>query len=134
METIGRLAGGIATTSTTLLAVILMRLEMALALVEANLPIRRHLESLRAGRRSAELTGVVAGFARRQPVTPRAGPQRVGGGHARHAAPAHRRGDSPDVAAGTGTVARQAGSRPTQPDLATYASMRATPLKAPARF
>ena len=42
METIGRLAGGIAHDFNNLLAVILMRLEMGLAMTEADAPIRRH--------------------------------------------------------------------------------------------
>ncbi len=72
METIGRLAGGIAHDFNNLLAVILMRLEMGLAMTEADAPIRRHLsESLHAAQRSADLTRQLLGFARRQPVTPR---------------------------------------------------------------
>lgn len=72
METIGRLAGGIAHDYNNLLAVILMRLEIALAMTEVDTPLRRHIsESLRAAQRSAELTRQLLGFARRQPVTPR---------------------------------------------------------------
>jgi CheY-like chemotaxis protein len=72
METIGRLAGGIAHEFNNLLAVILMRTELASGLLAPAAPLRRHLAEIdTAARRSAELTRQLLGFARRQVVAPK---------------------------------------------------------------
>lgn len=72
METIGRLAGGIAHEFNNLLAVILMRTELASGLLAPAAPLHRHLAEIdTAARRSAELTRQLLGFARRQTVAPK---------------------------------------------------------------
>lgn len=72
LETVGRLAGGVAHDFNNMLAVILMRAEMALQLVDALSPLHRHLtEIYKTAQRSADLTRQLLGFARRQPIAPR---------------------------------------------------------------
>ncbi|MCS6827418.1 MAG: response regulator, partial [Caldilinea sp.] len=72
METIGQLAGGVAHDFNNMLAVILMRAEMALLQLDATSPIRHHLlEIYKTAQRSADLTRQLLGFARRQPIEPR---------------------------------------------------------------
>ncbi len=72
LESIGRLAGGVAHDFNNMLNVILSHAEMSME--EANVPVvRESLEQiLGAARRSAALTGQLLAFARRQPVNPRA--------------------------------------------------------------
>lgn len=72
LETVGQLAGGVAHDFNNMLAVILLRAELALQRVDAASPLHHHLtEILATGRRSAELTRQLLGFARRQPIAPR---------------------------------------------------------------
>jgi PAS domain S-box-containing protein len=72
MEMIGQMAGGVAHDFNNLLAIILMRTELAMLAVEETSPVHRHLtEILKTGRRSAEVTRQLLGFARRQPIAPR---------------------------------------------------------------
>lgn len=72
MEMIGQMAGGVAHDFNNLLAIILMRTEMAMLAVDKSSPVYRHLsEILTTGRRSAEVTRQLLGFARRQPIAPR---------------------------------------------------------------
>lgn len=72
LETIGQLAGGIAHDFNNMLAVILMRSEMALHEVSPASPLHRHLSEIYStGQRSAELTRKLLGFARKQMIAPR---------------------------------------------------------------
>lgn len=71
METIGRLAGGVAHEFNNLLAVILMRTEMALQIAEPATPLHRNLTAIAtAAQRSAGLVRQLLGFARRQVIRP----------------------------------------------------------------
>ena len=72
MESIGRLAGGVAHDFNNQLCVILGHTETALQQVSPSHPLREHLaETHAAALRSAELTRQLLAFARRQPVAPR---------------------------------------------------------------
>ncbi|HHW87245.1 MAG TPA: GAF domain-containing protein [Chloroflexi bacterium] len=72
LETIGQLAGGVAHDFNNMLAVILMRSEMALQEVSPASPLYRHLNEIHStGQRSAELTRKLLGFARKQMIAPR---------------------------------------------------------------
>ena len=71
MESVGRLAGGVAHDFNNMLAVILGRAELALARGDSTPPLREHLEEIRgAARHSADLTRQLLAFARRQTVAP----------------------------------------------------------------
>ncbi|HHW85282.1 MAG TPA: PAS domain S-box protein [Chloroflexi bacterium] len=73
LEMVGQLAGGVAHDFNNMLAVILMRAEMALLQVDVLSPLHRHLTEIhKTAQRSAELTRQLLGFARRQPIAPRA--------------------------------------------------------------
>jgi signal transduction histidine kinase/ABC-type amino acid transport substrate-binding protein len=72
MESVGRLAGGVAHDFNNMLSVILGHTELALAEVAADEPLAACLESIReAGQRSTELTRQLLAFARKQTVAPR---------------------------------------------------------------
>jgi two-component system cell cycle sensor histidine kinase/response regulator CckA len=72
METVGRLAGGIAHDFNNMLAVILMRTEMAMQMTPPDTPLHRSLSGIYAtGQRSAELVRQLLGFARKQTIAPR---------------------------------------------------------------
>ena len=72
METVGRLAGGIAHEFNNLLAVILMRTELSLPLVEPTAPLHRNLTTIQSvTQRSAELVQQLLGFARKQMMAPK---------------------------------------------------------------
>ncbi len=72
METVGRLAGGVAHDFNNMLAVILMRSEVALQQLDAPEALQRHLvEIRRTAQRSADLTRQLLGFARKQTIEPR---------------------------------------------------------------
>jgi CheY-like chemotaxis protein len=67
MESVGRLAGGVAHDFNNMLAVILGRTELALRRVDRALPLYQDLEEIRtAARRSADLTRQLLAFARGQ--------------------------------------------------------------------
>ncbi len=72
MESIGRLAGGVAHDFNNMLAVILGYAELAENQVEPSTPLRRDLEQIRkAAGRSADLTRQLLAFARKQAVVPK---------------------------------------------------------------
>jgi PAS domain S-box-containing protein len=72
METVGQLAGGVAHDFNNMLQVILSYVEMSLSKVEAGQPLQKYLlEIQRAARRSAEITGQLLAFARKQTVSPK---------------------------------------------------------------
>ncbi len=72
MESIGRLAGGVAHDFNNMLAVILGNAEVALAKAGSENPLSKHLAEIRkAAERSADLTRQLLAFARRQTVAPR---------------------------------------------------------------
>jgi PAS domain S-box-containing protein len=72
MESVGRLAGGVAHDFNNMLAVILTNTEMAIDQVDPDLPLRADLDEIRrAARRAADLTRQLLAFARRQTITPR---------------------------------------------------------------
>ena len=71
MESVGRLAGGVAHDFNNMLGVILGHAEMALDRVDPAQPIHADLtEIIKAGKRSADLTRQLLAFARRQTVAP----------------------------------------------------------------
>jgi PAS domain S-box-containing protein len=72
MESIGRLAGGVAHDFNNMLQAILGYAEMALEQVEVGLPLHSDLREIqKAARRSATLTRQLQAFARKQAVAPK---------------------------------------------------------------
>jgi len=72
MDSIGRLAGGVAHDFNNMLGVIIGHAEMALDELDVESPVRKDLEALHhAATRSADLTRQLLAFARRQTATPR---------------------------------------------------------------
>jgi two-component system, cell cycle sensor histidine kinase and response regulator CckA len=72
MESIGRLAGGVAHDFNNMLNVIIGHVEFALDQIDASHPITGDLlEVQRAAQRSADLTRQLLAFARRQAIAPR---------------------------------------------------------------
>ncbi len=72
MDAIGRLAGGVAHDFNNMLNVILGYADMAMARVDRSDPLHADLAEIQeAARRSAELTGQLLAFARRQTVEPK---------------------------------------------------------------
>ncbi|MBI5832241.1 MAG: PAS domain-containing protein [Armatimonadetes bacterium] len=72
MESVGRLAGGVAHDFNNMLGVILGHAEMAMQAVGPLSPVHADLEQItQAARRSADLTRQLLAFARKQTVTPR---------------------------------------------------------------
>ena len=72
MESIGRLAGGVAHDYNNMLAVIIGNTDIALAEMDPALPLYKRLQDIRkAAQRSAELTSQLLAFARRQISAPR---------------------------------------------------------------
>jgi PAS domain S-box-containing protein len=72
METVGQLAGGVAHDFNNMLQVISSYVEMSLGKVAAGQPIHKYLlEVRRAAQRSAEITGQLLAFARKQTVSPK---------------------------------------------------------------
>lgn len=72
MESIGRLAGGVAHDFNNMLGVILGHAEMAMELVDPAQPLHADLEEIiKAAKRSADLTHQLLAFARKQTVSPR---------------------------------------------------------------
>ncbi len=72
MESVGRLAGGVAHDFNNMLAVILGRTELALDVLGPDTEVRTELEEVRtAATRSADLTRQLLAFAREQVVAPK---------------------------------------------------------------
>jgi PAS domain S-box-containing protein len=72
MESVGRLAGGVAHDFNNMLGVILGRTEMAMEKLDPELPLFEDLQEIqKAARRSADLTRQLLAYARKQPATPR---------------------------------------------------------------
>jgi signal transduction histidine kinase len=72
IETVGQLAGGVAHNFNNMLQVIIGNVKMALEKVEAGQPLQKYLlEVHRAAQRSAEITGQLLAFARKQMVSPK---------------------------------------------------------------
>lgn len=71
MESVGRLAGGVAHDFNNMLQAILGRSELAMARLDVGHPVRDELEEIRkAAERSADLTRQLLAFARKQTVSP----------------------------------------------------------------
>ena len=72
MESVGRLAGGVAHDFNNMLGVILGHSELALRQVDPAQPLHDNLEEIRkAGQRAADLTRQLLAFARKQTVSPK---------------------------------------------------------------
>lgn len=72
MESVGRLAGGVAHDFNNMLGVILGRVELALDRVSQSDPLHHNLNEIRkAAQRSADLTRQLLAFARKQAVNPK---------------------------------------------------------------
>jgi PAS domain S-box-containing protein len=72
MESVGRLAGGVAHDFNNMLGIILGHTEMAIDQVDPTQPLFANLEQIRmAANRSADLTRQLLAFARKQMVAPR---------------------------------------------------------------
>lgn len=72
MESVGRLAGGIAHDFNNMLGVILGHTEMIMCTTDPALPVFADLQEIRkAAERSANLTGQLLAFARKQTITPK---------------------------------------------------------------
>jgi PAS domain S-box-containing protein len=72
IDSIGRLAGGVAHDFNNILAVICGHTDLALTQVSPNSPLRSNLESIReSAERAANLTRQLLAFARRQVIEPR---------------------------------------------------------------
>jgi PAS domain S-box-containing protein len=73
LESLGRFAGGVAHDYNNMLSVILSNADLALLQLAEDRPERKYLEEIiKAARHSADLTSRVLGFARRQPMAPKA--------------------------------------------------------------
>ena len=118
MESVGRLAGGVAHDFNNMLGVILGHAEMALEQVDPAQPLHADLQEIRkAAERSADLTRQLLAFARKQTVAPKVlDLNETVAGHAQDAAAADRRGHRSRLAAGSGSVAGQDGPVPDRPD------------------
>jgi PAS domain S-box-containing protein len=72
LETVGRLAGGVAHDFNNMLQVISGYAEMSLGMVDAKQPLHKYrLEIRRSAQRSAEITQQLLAFARKQTVSPK---------------------------------------------------------------
>ena len=72
MESVGRLAGGVAHDFNNMLSVIIGNTEMAMYKMQPSDPVHKSLrEVLNAGKRSADLTRQLLAFARKQTISPK---------------------------------------------------------------
>ncbi len=118
MESVGRLAGGVAHDFNNMLSVILGYTELALNQVDPDNPLFAELHEIReAAGRSAESDSAAAGLcAQADHSAPSARPESNRGRHTQDAPAAHRRGYRPCLAAQHGVVAGQHGPFPDRPD------------------
>ncbi len=73
MESIGRLAGGVAHDFNNMLNVILGHTDLALDKVDPSAPLNKNLQQIRkAATHSADITKQLLGFARKQTISPKA--------------------------------------------------------------
>ena len=71
MESVGRLAGGVAHDYNNMLSIIIGHTELALDVTPPDTPLQNHLEKiLDAGHRSAKITRQLLAFARKQTIDP----------------------------------------------------------------
>ncbi|MBN1321947.1 MAG: PAS domain S-box protein [Thermoleophilia bacterium] len=71
MESVGRLAGGVAHDFNNMLGVILGHTELAMGQLDPQQPVHGNLQEIReAAKRSADIAQQLLAFARRQPATP----------------------------------------------------------------
>ncbi len=72
LESIGRLAGGVAHDYNNMLNIIIGYSELALMATQPDNPLHKNLtQILEAGKRSADITRQLLAFARQQPISPR---------------------------------------------------------------
>jgi signal transduction histidine kinase/CheY-like chemotaxis protein len=72
MESVGRLAGGVAHDYNNMLSVILGNAELAMAMIGPGDPLRPYLRAISdAGNRSSAMTRQLLAFARKQTITPK---------------------------------------------------------------
>lgn len=72
MESVGRLAGGVAHDYNNMLAVIFISLELAKMKLPPESPVTEHLEEIeKAAMRSRDITRQLLAFSRRQPIAPK---------------------------------------------------------------
>jgi PAS domain S-box-containing protein len=72
MESVGRLAGGVAHDFNNMLGIIIGHAELAMGQVDPTQPLHAHLEEIcKAANRSADLTRQLLAFARKQTVAPK---------------------------------------------------------------
>ncbi|HPS29137.1 MAG TPA: PAS domain S-box protein [bacterium] len=72
MESIGRLAGGVAHDFNNMLSVIIGRTELAMMKTDPKTPVFEELDKIKnAAERSSKLTGQLLAFARKQVITPK---------------------------------------------------------------
>jgi two-component system, cell cycle sensor histidine kinase and response regulator CckA len=72
MESVGRLAGGVAHDFNNMLSVILGHAQLSLDMLDSKQPIYTHLQEInKAALRSAELTRQLLAFARKQTISPK---------------------------------------------------------------
>ncbi|WP_179906254.1 PAS domain-containing hybrid sensor histidine kinase/response regulator [Rhabdonatronobacter sediminivivens] len=71
LESVGQLTGGVAHDFNNLLTIILGNIEFLQDAIDANDPLRRHVDmTVRAAERAAELTNRLLAFSRKQPLQP----------------------------------------------------------------
>jgi two-component system cell cycle sensor histidine kinase/response regulator CckA len=72
MESVGRLAGGVAHDFNNILGIVIGSAELALAETDSDNPIRQNLQDiLKASQRSADLVRQLLAFARKQTISPK---------------------------------------------------------------
>ncbi len=72
VESVGRLAGGVAHDFNNMLGVIMGNAELALEMLAADAPVRAELhEIMKAGQRAADVTRQLLAFARKQVISPK---------------------------------------------------------------